>query len=150
MGEQWITVEEIREARELFEAAIPGWDKWPPYGVGRLNDDGSVEFVRVDNGDHALPGVVLATVCGHVTGSASYVLAKADLARAIELLAPAPGAGWSLPARIVTGGKYATSRSCSSACAGCRTGRSRERCYSADGAAMSSSAPTATCCPKTS
>jgi hypothetical protein len=89
MGEQWVTVEDIREARERFEAAIPGWDKCPPYGLGRLNDDGSVELVRVDNGDHALPGVVLATVCGHVTGSASYVLTKADLARAIELLAPA-------------------------------------------------------------
>jgi hypothetical protein len=89
MVEQWVTVEEIRAARERFEAAIPGWDKCPPYGIGRIDGNGSAEFTRVDNGDHALPGVVLATVCGHVSGSASYLLGKAELTRAIELLAPA-------------------------------------------------------------
>lgn len=89
MGEQWVTVEQIREARERFEAAIPGWSKCPPYGIGPLDEQRTVEFTRVDNGDHALPGVVLATVCGHVSGSASYVLDKPTLARAIDLLAPA-------------------------------------------------------------
>jgi hypothetical protein len=88
MSERWATTEEIAAARRRFEAALPGWRPPMAYGVARL-DDGRIEFARVNVGDHALPAVVLATVCGHRAGSASYRLDAVGLGRAIELLAPA-------------------------------------------------------------
>jgi|SRR5215207_3944108 len=88
MSERWTTTEEIAAARQRFEAALPGWRPPMAYGVGRL-DGGRIEFARVNVGEHSLPAVVLATVCGHRAGSASYRLDAAELGRAIELLAPA-------------------------------------------------------------
>src|SRR6185369_12394420 len=88
MGERWSTPEAIRVARERFEAAIPGWRQPARYGVGR-RVGGGVEFARVNTEQHKLPGVILATVCGHTGGSASYVLDLAGFDRAIELLTPA-------------------------------------------------------------
>jgi hypothetical protein len=88
MGERWSTPEEIRLARERFEAAIPGWRQPAVYGVGRRVGDG-VEFARVNTELHRLPAVILATVCGHAAGSASYVLDLAGFDQAIELLTPA-------------------------------------------------------------
>jgi uncharacterized protein (DUF952 family) len=87
-AEQWPTPEEIAAARQRFEAAIPGWVAPRAYGLGRLAGD-RVEFVRVNVAEHPLPAVVLATVCGHRGGSASYRLDAAGLARAVNLLAPA-------------------------------------------------------------
>jgi hypothetical protein len=89
MGERWETVEEITAARERFETAIPGWRRPAAYGVGRLDADGSVVFARVNVGSNPLPAVVLATVCGHRVGSASYRVGRPVLERAVELLAPA-------------------------------------------------------------
>jgi hypothetical protein len=89
MRERWETTEEVLAALRRFEAGIPGWQAPAAYGVGRRGGDGRVEFARIDRGDHPLPGVVLATVCGHRAGSASYLLDAAILRRAIELLAPA-------------------------------------------------------------
>jgi hypothetical protein len=91
MGERWETVEEIAAALRRFETGISGWQSPRAYGVGRLGEGGQVEFARIDLGDHPLPGVVLATVCGHQAGSASYLLDAAALLRAIDLLAPAEG-----------------------------------------------------------
>lgn len=87
-SERWATPEEIAVARARFEAAIPGWRHPEVYGVGRRVGDG-VEFARINTSLHRLPAVVLATVCGHAGGSASYMLTPADLDRAIALLAPA-------------------------------------------------------------
>lgn len=75
-------------ARTRFEAAIPGWRPPAVYGVGRRVGDG-VEFARINTEQHRLPAVILATVCGHRQGSASYRLAPDDLDRAIRMLAPA-------------------------------------------------------------
>jgi hypothetical protein len=87
-SERWATPEEIVAARARFEAAIPGWQPPAAFGVGRRAGDG-VEFARINVGQHRLPAVIMATVCGHRQGSASYVLTPGDLDRAIELLAPA-------------------------------------------------------------
>lgn len=86
--ERWATPEEIAVARARFEAAIPGWQHPEAYGVGRRVGDG-LEFGRINTEGHLLPAVVLATVCGHTGGSASYVLGLDGFDRAIELLAPA-------------------------------------------------------------
>lgn len=88
MRERWETAEEIAAARRRFEESISGWRAPAAYGVGRIVD-GEVDFARVNSGEHPLPAVVLAVVCGHRGGSASYPLTAAGLARAIELLAPA-------------------------------------------------------------
>jgi len=88
VAERWETTEEIAAARHRFEAALPGWVAPMAYGVGRLNG-GRIEFARINVGEHPLPAVVLATICGHSAGSASYRLDAAALSRAIELLAPA-------------------------------------------------------------
>lgn len=88
MGERWETTEQIAAARRRFEAAIPGWRDPIAYGIGQV-EDGRVEFARFNVEEHRLPAVVLAVVCGHRAGSASYRLDAAGLARAIELLAPA-------------------------------------------------------------
>jgi hypothetical protein len=87
--ERWETTEEIAAALRRFEASISGWRPPTAYGVGRVGEGGQAEFARIDLGDHPLPGVVLATVCGHHRGSASYLLDAAALLRAIDLLAPA-------------------------------------------------------------
>jgi hypothetical protein len=77
--------------------------------------DGQAEFARIDRGDHPLPGVVLATVCGHRAGSASYLLDAAALLRAIDLLTPAeacaayePRTSWR--GGSCTGGSMRTTR----------------------------------------
>ncbi|WP_214104505.1 hypothetical protein [Acrocarpospora catenulata] len=89
MRERWETTAEVIAALRQFEAAIPGWQAPTAYGVGYQGKDGEPKFARIDRGDHPLPGVVLATVCGHRAGSASYLLDTADLLRAIDLLTPA-------------------------------------------------------------
>lgn len=93
MTERWETVEQIAAARARFIAGIPGWTEPAAYGLGRAALDraggGRIIFARVNAGDHPLPAVVLATVCGHRTGSAAYRLDRTTLGRAIELLAPA-------------------------------------------------------------
>jgi hypothetical protein len=87
-AEGWRTPEEIAAARDRFEAAIPGWRPPARYGVGR-RVDADVEFARINTEHHRLPAAILATVCGHRGGSASYPLTLADLDRAIALLGPA-------------------------------------------------------------
>jgi hypothetical protein len=86
--ERWSTPEEIMLARGRFEAAIAGWRYPAAYGVGRRVGDG-VEFARVNTSLHKLPAVILATVCGHANGSASYPLDVVALDRAIAMLTPA-------------------------------------------------------------
>ena len=88
MTERWETADEIAAARRRFEAAIPGWRAPLAHAVG-VRDGGRVEFTRVNVGDGLFPAVVLATVCGHRGGSASYRVDAAALGRAIDLLAPA-------------------------------------------------------------
>lgn len=86
--EAWGSQELIDAARDRFAAAIPGWRFPAAFGIGRPAGDG-VEFARVSRGGGWLPAVVLGTVCGHVSGSASYVIDRAALERAVELAGPA-------------------------------------------------------------
>ncbi len=88
MSERWATPDEIATARARFEAAIPGWRQPAVYGVGR-RVGGDIEFARVNTSVHRLPAVILATVCGHTTGPASYTIGVDGLDRAIALLSPA-------------------------------------------------------------
>ncbi|MDI2129748.1 hypothetical protein [Yinghuangia seranimata] len=92
--EKWSTLEEIAEARARFEAAIPGWRAPAAFGVGiaaREPDDAHPEavFPVVNVGKGPLPAVVMATVCGHSGGTASYELTRERLAEAIALAEPA-------------------------------------------------------------
>ncbi len=90
VSERWETPEAIAAAYERFVAAIPGWRPPAAYGLGVPAGDGTeIEFVRVNVGEHPLPAVVLATVCGHTAGTASYVMDVPALDRAIALLEPA-------------------------------------------------------------
>jgi hypothetical protein len=88
MFEQWHTIADLDAARERFAAAIPGWRPPAAFGVARLVADRPV-FARVAVGDSPLSAVVLATVCGHRGGSASYSLTPAGLDRVIAMLSPA-------------------------------------------------------------
>jgi len=88
MTERWENAEQIAAARARFIAAIPGWVQPHAFAVGRRSG-GDVEFARIGTAAHRLPAVVLATVCGHSGGSASYLLDVAAFDRAIALIAPA-------------------------------------------------------------
>ena len=90
--ERWTTPEEIAAARERMEAAIDGYERPAAYALGQAGEDGAAAgdvFPLVNSGANFLPAVVLATVCGHVRGTATYVLDEQGLQRAIDLLAPA-------------------------------------------------------------
>ena len=86
--EEWDTREKVNAARDRFAAAIPGWRFPAAFGIGRLVG-GRAEFARVNTEAGMLPAVVLGTVAGHASGSASYVLDRVALERAIALAAPA-------------------------------------------------------------
>ena len=87
--ERWTTREEVLAARRRYEAAIPGWQCPPLYGLGTRSAEGVIRFPYICHGDHPLPAVVVASVCGHQSGSASYDLTVDQLAEAIHRLAPA-------------------------------------------------------------
>jgi hypothetical protein len=90
--ERWTTTEEITAARERMETAIDGYERPAAYALG-LTAPGEASpgavFPRVNRSENFLPAVVLATVCGHVRGTATYVLDQQRLQEAIDLLAPA-------------------------------------------------------------
>lgn len=91
-GERWTTVEDLAAAREQLEAAIDGYERPAAYALGLVRDSdravGEV-FPRVNRGGNFLPAVVLATVCGHARGTATYALDEQRVQRAIDLLSPA-------------------------------------------------------------
>ena len=95
----WRTDEELAAARRHFAACIPGFQPPVAYGVART-DGGTLVFGHVNEpgGEHRLPAIVLASVCGHVAGTATYELTADELRRAVELLAPAEAAlHWEHP-----------------------------------------------------
>ena len=90
--ERWTTPEDLASARERLEAAINGYERPAAYALGLAGADGAAAedvFPRVNSGGNFLPAVVLATVCGHVRGTATYALDEQRLQQAIDLLAPA-------------------------------------------------------------
>lgn len=84
MTERWETIEAVNAARAEMEVRL-GWER--PAAWGLLTPDGSVVRANVRGG--YLPGVVLATVVGHRSGSASYPLAPSAIAEAIASAEPA-------------------------------------------------------------
>lgn len=90
--ERWTTTEEIAAARGRLEDAIDGYERPAAYALGLTvpgeAGTGAV-FPLVNQGANFLPAVVLATVCGHARGTATYVLDEEQLQEAIDLLAPA-------------------------------------------------------------
>lgn len=88
-GEQWVTRDEVLAARLRYESAIPGWRCPRLYGLGVRKGHGDIWFPFICHGDHPLPAAVLATVCGHRSGSASYEMTVDQLDDAIRRLAPA-------------------------------------------------------------
>ncbi len=90
--ERWTTPGEIAAARGRLEDAIDGYERPAAYALGLTvsgEADPGAAFPRVNRGENFLTAVVLATVCGHVRGTATYVLDEKRLQEAIDLLAPA-------------------------------------------------------------
>ncbi len=90
--ERWTTPQEIATARERMEAAIDGYERPAAYALGLAGEDRAAAgdvFPLVNSGANFLPAVVLATVCGHARGTATYELDEQRLQQAIDLLAPA-------------------------------------------------------------
>ncbi|GIG85784.1 DUF3885 domain-containing protein [Plantactinospora endophytica] len=114
MAESWQTLDEIREARARFEAALK-WTRPVLHGIGfapaesegrdgeGANGDGpdgggqavlgetgsEISFVRVNDGEALLSAAVLATVADWHGDTGWVRLDRDQLAAAIELLTPA-------------------------------------------------------------
>ena len=87
----WVTDDDLRAARERFTASIPGWVQPVVHGLVTTID--GVTRVQVVSGmDHRLPAVVLGSVIGRVSGTATFQVTPAQLATAVELLTPAEAA----------------------------------------------------------
>ena len=90
MADSWVTVEEVLAAKAAFEAGIPGWEAPAAHALGVARDGGLVEWRAVNAPNvHQLPAVVLGTVLGHRSGSATYRLDLQQFDEAIRLLEPA-------------------------------------------------------------
>ncbi len=87
----WVTDDDLRAARERFAASIPGWVQPVVHGLVTTID--GVTRVQVVSGlDHRLPAVVLGSVIGRVSGTATVDVSAEQLASAVDLLAPAEAA----------------------------------------------------------
>ena len=87
----WVTSDDLRQARERFTASIPGWVQPVVHGLVTTID--GVTRVQVVSGlDHRLPAVVLGSVIGRVAGTETREVSPAQLAQAVDLLAPAEAA----------------------------------------------------------
>lgn len=79
-----------REAYDRWSRTYDAALSKPPgaYGLGIVEGEG-VRFPHVNQGEHLLPAVVLALVCGYRKGTRVIQLSRDQLDRAIDLLAPA-------------------------------------------------------------
>jgi len=87
--ERWVTADEVIEVRERYIAQMPGFRGPVAYSVARIVGD-ELTFAHVNEvgGTHLLPAAVLAFVCGHRSGNATYELTREQFAEAVRL-APA-------------------------------------------------------------
>lgn len=91
-AERWRTHAEILAVLARFEGLVTGYVPPAAYAIGLLPAvprSAAEVFPMVSDGGRRLPASVLATVCGHVRGTATYRLTRAQLSDAIERLAPA-------------------------------------------------------------
>ncbi|MFN0029537.1 MAG: hypothetical protein ACKV2O_20475 [Acidimicrobiales bacterium] len=90
MRQQWVTVEELQEAKAAMVAKMEGLVVPTVYAFGYRGADGAFVFpVLNHDGSHQLPAVVLAKVLGYRRGSRSYPMDLSTLDTAIEVLEPA-------------------------------------------------------------
>jgi len=91
MSRQWRTPQEVAAARETIAAAIDGWQRPAAFAVGisSATSSAETEFPVVNVGEHELAAVIMATVVGHVSGTATLELNTAQLRHAITGLEPA-------------------------------------------------------------
>ena len=110
--DRWPTDGDIQAAKRRYVDRMPGYEPPVAYGAGRIDGDG-VRFGHVNDvgGVHMLPAVILAFVCGHRSGTATYVLGAEAMGEAVRLLAPAEACPayehpnlWSLRALAATAG----------------------------------------------
>jgi hypothetical protein len=76
-------------ARIHYAEQIAGYESPLAYSVARRQGD-EIDFSHLNDigGTHLLPAVILAFVCGHPGGTATYELTAATFERALRLLAP--------------------------------------------------------------
>ena len=93
MSEAWSTDEDLKAARERFEARTPGYVAPVAYSVAR-KDPAGLTFGHVNRpgGKHRLPVAALAAYCGYTATTAVEELAGDRLAEVVEALAPAEAA----------------------------------------------------------
>lgn len=93
MSTDWSTPDGLAEIKDALAAAIPGWRQPVAYAVGLSSASSSVEWgfahVNQPGGRHGLPAVILATVLRHDGSTATLDVSTAQLAAAVESLAPA-------------------------------------------------------------
>ena len=87
--EQWSTDEEVQAAKARYRASIPGYEPPVAYGVARVDDELVWGHINEVGGTHMLPAVILASVCGHAAGNATYELSATQFDDAIVRLTPA-------------------------------------------------------------
>jgi hypothetical protein len=89
----WSTPDGLAAIAEHLAARIDGWRQPVAYAVALSPASSSPEWVfahvNAPGGRHRLPAVVLATVLGHDGSTATLPVSKAELAAAVESLAPA-------------------------------------------------------------
>ncbi len=89
----WSTPDGLAAIREHLAERIEGWQAPVAHAVALSPASSSPEWdlphVNPPGGRHGLPAVVLATILGHDGSTATLPLARADLAAAVESLAPA-------------------------------------------------------------
>jgi hypothetical protein len=97
--ERWETDEELAAARGRFAAMVPGYADPAVYATARLDgDELTYGYVNHVESPHRLPATVLAAVCDHRGGTATYRLSASQFADAVERLAPAEAAThWTHP-----------------------------------------------------
>ncbi len=89
----WSTPDGLDAIREHLAARIDGWCQPVAHAVALSPASSSPEWqfahVNGPGGRHGLPAVVLATVLGHDGSTATLPVSRAQLAAAVESLAPA-------------------------------------------------------------
>lgn len=82
MSERWVTDDDLRDAAMRLVRLMPGFRLPTAYTVGLVEVDRlRFGYLNGAGGTHHLPGAVLAHVCGHRTGTATYELNAVEFGR---------------------------------------------------------------------